>query len=566
MSAVELLRIEILDETGIFQARRVGRSVAAEMGFAAQDQVRIGTALSEVGRDLLNGAGSLAVVFSWDPGVLLIEIRCRADGELPSEGLVAAGRLMDTATSAAADDRTLIRLTKRLQGSVWPLTPTGLAEITARLSALTPVSTLEELRRQNEELVQTLEDLQRRGEELVLLNSELAETNQGVMALYSQLSTEMEETNRGVVALYAELDETSAQLREASKAKNRFWTNISHELRSPLNSIIGLVRLLTGTGGDPLTEEQAHQIHLIENSGTTLLSLVNELLDLAKTESSRLDPQPTMVDLGGMLAQLRALLRPLDGGGDVALIVDPVPLSELYTDEVMLTRILRNLLANGLRFTSAGEVRLTVRRAGDQVEFRVRDTGIGIPQDQQERVFEEFYQVPGTIQIGRAGTGLGLPYARRMTVLLGGELELTSVPGTGTTVVVRLPLVTEDPVGGVARLGHILVVDDDADFRQSLRPLLTGLADRITDVADGPAALAVVAADPPDLILLDLRLPSMDGLEVMESLEQLGGNAIVVIVTAADLDRPPRSSGAVVDKSRLTRARLIEAIRHAHGR
>ena len=149
-----------------------------------------------------------------------------------------------------------------------------------------------------------------------------------MLALYNQLSEELEETNRGVVALYAELDEKSGQLREASDAKNRFWATVSHELRTPLNSIIGLVRLLVGPGGEPLAEEQFHQIQLIGSSAETLLSLVSELLDMAKAESGRLDPQSSEVDLVALAERLRMTLRPTSrdrrggahggGGGRVA--------------------------------------------------------------------------------------------------------------------------------------------------------------------------------------------------------------------------------------------------------
>jgi signal transduction histidine kinase len=280
---------------------------------------------------------------------------------------------------------------------------------------------------------------------LLRLNAELEETNRGVMALYGQLSQELEETNRGVVALYAELDQRSAQLREASEAKSRFLANASHELRAPVASIVGLARLLADAGSHPLTDEQAEQVDLIGSSAADLLQMVNGLLDLAKAESGRLEANWEPVRLADVFGQLRGTLRGLAVRPEVELVVEePAGVPELVTDPVLLTQILRNLVTNGLKFTERGEVRLAARPTedGDRVELRVTDTGVGIAPDQQRRVFEEFYQVPGIAPVldGTRGTGLGLPYARRLAVLLGGDLAVRSQPGRGSTFLVDLPL------------------------------------------------------------------------------------------------------------------------------
>ena len=336
--------------------------------------------------------------------------------------------------------------------------------VSEQLAAVHPQSALDELRRQNQDLITALDDLKQQKDQLVLLNAELQETNRGVMALYSELSNELEQTNRGVVALYAELDEKSERLRAALESKDRFWANISHELRSPLNSIIGLTRLLAepaadgqGVGLDP---ERLYQVELIRNSGSTLLALVNDLLDVAKAESGRLHVDPAQVDLPALFGRLRGLARPMAEGKPVEVIVsaDGAP-GTILTDEVALTSILRNLLSNGIKYTDRGEVRLSARVTGPRLEISVADTGIGIPAGLSDHVFEEFYQVPG---VRRGGTGLGLPYARRLARILGGDLTLTSEPGAGTTV--RLDLPNQTPA-----VGTVLLADDDAAFRQVLR-------------------------------------------------------------------------------------------------
>ncbi|GII60451.1 sensor histidine kinase [Sphaerisporangium krabiense] len=445
----DLITVVLEDDHAVFAVRQVGRDVAEAVGLDELDRIRVGTALSEVGREIVAGGRQATISFRLDDGVGLVLDLSYSEGprKVAAAGVLLAGRLMDTVDH---DDGTRrITMVKRVPGSR-DLAEGALGEIRARQGELTPAGVLDELRQQNRELASALEDSQRQRQNLLRLNAELEETNQGVLALYNQLSEELEETNRGVVALYAELDEKSAQLREASEARNRFWATISHELRTPLNSVIGLVRLLLGPGGEELSQEQQLQVELIGSSAQTLLALVAELLDMAKAESGRLTPQPAAVDVPALADRLSMTLDPTSADR-VRLTVDVrrAPRT-LTTDEVLLSRVLRNLMSNALKFTESGEVSLTAYTDGGEVVFVVADTGIGIPDELQQRVFEEFFQIPGPVQTRARGTGLGLPYARRLTEALGGTLQLTSVPGEGTTVTVRLPLtpVTDNPQTG----------------------------------------------------------------------------------------------------------------------
>jgi signal transduction histidine kinase len=412
-----------------------------------------------------------------------------------------------------------------------------------------PESTLEELRRNNQDLIAALDDVTRQKEQLLALNAELQETNRGVMALYSELSEELEQTNRGVVALYQELDERSEQLRAASESKDRFWANISHELRTPLHSIIGLARLLADPAGG-LGAEPLYQVELIAKASRTLLILVNELLDVAKAESGRFVVDPAEISLPALLATLRGLTRPMAAGQPVEVVVsaDDAP-ATLLTDEAALTAILRNLVSNAIKYADEGEVRLTVTTIPGWVEIRVADTGTGIPENQIERVFDEFYQVPGT---RRGGTGLGLPYARRLARLLDGELTLTSEVGVGTTAVLTLP-------HGTPPVTVIVVADDDAAFREVLKAMLSGLADRVIEAADGEQALAAVAAGGVQLVLADLGMPGIDGHAL---LARLPSELPAIIITGRD-EPPPARAAALLHKDQLTRERLEFAIRHA---
>ncbi|HEX3711871.1 MAG TPA: hybrid sensor histidine kinase/response regulator, partial [Trebonia sp.] len=259
---------------------------------------------------------------------------------------------------------------------------------------------------------------------------------------------------------------------------------------------------------------------------------------------------PAEVRLPALLATLRGLTRPMAGGKPVDVVVsaDGAPATVL-TDEAALTAVLRNLLSNAVKYTDSGEVGLTVRTAPDRIEIEVADTGTGIPDGQLERVFEEFYQVPGA---KRGGTGLGLPYARRLSRLLGGELTLTSKPGQGTTAVLSLP-------DGTPSAGTVVVADDDAGFRQVVKSMLAGMADRIIEAEDGAQALAAVDGGRVDLVLADLGMPGVDGNAL---LERLPAGLPAIIISGLDVPPPPRAS-ALLHKDRLTRERLAFAIRSA---
>jgi signal transduction histidine kinase/CheY-like chemotaxis protein len=543
----ELARLDVRDLGGVYAARQLGRTLAACLDLEPQDQIRVATAVSEISRSAVTAGRGAVLAFGIDDFGLLLT--ATFDGAPPDEGIAAASRLMDKVVT----DGKVVRMTKRRPPDVLA----DLPSVREQLAAVFPQSATDELRRQNQDLISALDDLKRQQEQLIALNSELQETNRGVMALYSELSEELEQTNRGVVALYAELDEKSERLRVASESKDRFWANVSHELRTPLNSIIGLAKLLADPAADGgLDAERLYQVDLIKNSGTVLLTLVNDLLDVAKAESGQLRIDPARVNLHALFGRLSALVRPMADGKPVAILVseDGAP-DTILTDEVALTSILRNLLSNAIKYTDRGEVRLSARVTAPgpghaaSLVITVEDTGIGIPASLHSHVFEEFYQVPG---IRRGGTGLGLPYASRLARILGGSLELTSAPGSGTTVVLDLP-------HGTPAVGTILVADDDASFRQVLKGVLAPLADRLIEAEDGVQALALLAASPSpvDLVLADMRMPGLDGVAL---LAQLPASVPAIIITGADVPTPPRAA-ALLRKDELTPERLEFTIR-----
>ncbi|WP_433065590.1 ATP-binding protein [Dactylosporangium sp. CS-033363] len=556
-----LLRMVLREEHDVFVLRQRGREVAAALGMEHQDQVRVATALSEVGRDVADGEVTFATAVEPRPHLVIV-VTSAALGTRNLEGVRAAGRLMD---EVRVDDERIV-LTRRLPGQI---DPERLEQARRELAASAPTTALDELSVQNRQLVAALEDVQAHRDELLRLNAELEETNKGVMALYTQLSEELEQTNQGVVALYAELDERSAQLREANEAKSRFLANVSHELRAPVTAIIGLTRLLLDPRSEPLTGEQTHQLELVQGSAADLLARVNDLLDLAKAESGRIEPNWAPVDLTAVFGQLRGTLRPL-ARPEVDLEVEEPPAGALVSDELLLTQILRNLLTNALKFTDRGSVGMSGWVDGDRLYIAVADTGIGIPFAEQSRVFEEFHQVRGARQAG--GTGLGLPYARRLATLLGGALTMVSEPGEGSTFTLSLPTrpaVPDDAhegEGPLPQVARALVVDDDPAARHLLRQLLAGIADQVSEAADVRSGLAIAVREHPSVIFLDLRMPGGDGTQMLADLAALPDVAgiPVFVVTAADVsDFAPHElahARSVLAKEAVTRRAVVELV------
>ena len=257
------------------------------------------------------------------------------------------------------------------------------------------------------------------------------------------LRAELDETNQGVLALYAELDTQAEELRQASDLKSRFLSYMSHEFRTPLGSILSIVRLLSDELDGPLSDEQHKQVQLVQNAASELSAMVDDLLDLAKIEAGRISIAPDWFDMVDLFAALRGMFRPIAGGTAVDLVFEePHGIPKLYTDDKKLAQILRNFIANALKFTLEGEVRVTASvESESEVRFSVKDTGIGIPEDMHAKLFEDFTQVHSPLQQRLRGTGLGLALCKRFAHLLGGRVGLESHPGEGSVFYVIIPTV-----------------------------------------------------------------------------------------------------------------------------
>ncbi len=435
-----LAAVEIRSEQDVVLARRRTREVAELLGLDGHDQSRLATAVSEVARNAFEYAGTGTVEFLLDeastPNMVLVRVRDHGpgvrdldavlDGSFQSQtgtglGIVGARRLTDhfEISSSPAEGTTVI-LGKRLLRRA---TPAHLAQIDSQLDGMRGLNLTHDIREQNRELLRTLGEVRQRQLEIERLNQEL------------------EETNRGVVALYMELDERAQDLGRAADLKSRVLSDISHEVRTPLNAILNVSRLLLDRLDGPLTPEQEHQVRMIRDSATTVTELVNDLLELAKMEAGKTVARVAVFSASDLFAALRGMFRPLVTSDAVALVIDDVSgLPPLETDEGKLGQILRNLISNALKFTDRGEVRVSAElRDPDLIAFAVTDTGVGIAYEDRERIFQEFTQIENPLQRRAPGTGLGLPLSRKLAAFLGGELSVESHLGQGSTFTAVIP-------------------------------------------------------------------------------------------------------------------------------
>jgi signal transduction histidine kinase/CheY-like chemotaxis protein/CHASE3 domain sensor protein len=458
---------------------------------------------------------------------------------------------------------------------------------------------LEETQRQSEEL-------QVQGEELRVSNEELEEQGRALkesQARLEQQQVELEQTNsqleeqaQALEAQKDDLEQVNAsvelkarELEQASRYKSDFLANMSHELRTPLNSSLILAKLLADNADDNLTPEQVKYAQTIQASGNDLLNLINDILDLSKIEAGHVDIRPERVSVERMTDGLRQLFEPIaqsKGLGFRTEIAPDVP-SVLETDPQRLEQVLKNLLSNAFKFTEKGDVTLTLQKAVDgRIELSVSDTGIGIPQHQQRKIFEAFHQADGTISRKFGGTGLGLSISKELVRLLGGSIRLNSADGVGSTFTVTISAIydpsrvaprdlasldtsipappavqgdqpqrvqhqflVEDDRGGSLNDTRrvLLVVEDDDTFAEILRDLAREMDFRALVAGTAQEALELAQKFMPSAIVLDVGLPDQSGLSVLDRLKRdvRTRHIPIHIVSADDYAETALSLGAV---------------------
>lgn len=578
-----ILKLPNISEHDVVAARQYARQISALLGYDPQDQTRIATAVSEISRNASRYARDGEVEFAVEgdiaPQLLLIRISDKGpgirnldevlEGRYRSQtgmgmGIVGARRLMDQCELRTSPAGTEVLLKKIFPARAARLAPENIEALARSLATRPAESPFEEIQQQNRELVRTLNELRERKEELSKLNGEL------------------EDTNRGVVALYAELDEKADHLRRADEMKTRFLSNMSHEFRTPLNSIRALSRILLARADGELTDEQEKQVRFIDKAADDLRELVDDLLDLAKIEAGKIEIHPADISPVTLFSALRGMLRPLLVGEAVALhFVEPADVPQLYTDEGKLSQILRNFISNALKFTERGEIRVTAAHdaATGTVTFAVCDTGIGIREEDQAAIFDEFTQIRNPLQTRAKGTGLGLPLCRKLAHLLGGTVSVVSAPGVGSTFSVTLPVRFEEaPAPAPMRAAPsplkipVLVVEDDEAAHLYYAKVLRDTCYEIFAARNLREAQRIVQSVRPAAVVLDILLRGENSWRWLGELKtNAATRAIPVIVVStvndaskgymlgadACLDKPVAAAELLARLDEYTRRRVL---------
>ncbi len=414
---------------------------------------------------------------------------------------------------------------------------------------------------------------------------------------------QLEET---VQARTAELKHINSQLRlsvekanlmakqatDANQAKSEFLANMSHEIRTPMNSIIGFSELLAE---EPLAEEQLSFVSSVLTSGRSLLDLINDILDFSKIEAGKLETEIIEVETESFLAELGSVLRPLTRDKELAFEIlrcDELP-AVIKTDPVRVRQCLINLVGNAVKFTEKGHVFVNIqidrRDDTDYIRFDVEDTGVGIPPDKQQQIFEAFSQADNTTTRKYGGTGLGLTITRQLAGLLGGKLTLSSEPGKGSVFRLSIPAGVDvqktaksDPYNALDKMlqddasvrpcepvqrhldTRILVVEDTRANQALIRVVLERMGVEVVLAEHGQEALDCLEREHVDLVLMDMQMPVMNGYDATRQLRRKGHTLPIIALTANAMkgdDQKCRQAGCDDYLSKpIDRQKLIAAL------
>jgi HAMP domain-containing protein/signal transduction histidine kinase/CheY-like chemotaxis protein len=483
------------------------------------------------------------------------------------------------------------------------------AELQTRQAELT--ETNRRLQEQAKTLKQSEERLRQQQDELQQTNEELEEKAN----LLAKQNLEVERKNQEIERAAVALQEKAEQLAITSKYKSEFLANMSHELRTPLNSMLILAKLMA-EGEENLTEKQREFARTIYSSGSDLLDLINEILDLTKIESGMMEVEVGHVIFQDLADYVERTFRQVahDKGLEFSTYVDPKLVPGIHTDQRRLQQVLKNLLSNAFKFTERGRVSLRIMaaesgwnpenrilsKAESVIAFSVKDTGIGIPIDKRNIIFEPFQQADGTITRKFGGTGLGLSISREIATLLGGEIQLDSVAGNGSTFTLYLPVsytpetkkrpalvnvsvqamvsvpkeievdafatenVVDDDRGRIESGDKILlIIDDDLSFARIMMEIARERGFKVLVATQGDAGLALAREYRPSAITLEIKLPIMNGWIVLDRLKHSRATRHIpvhIISVAEEKQRGLKMGALAFENKPVTPGQLRDAL------
>lgn len=384
---------------------------------------------------------------------------------------------------------------------------------------------------------------------LIVLTNELQIKNEEIAAQneeYEALNEELNENNEELEALNAELKKSKKKAEESDKLKSAFLANMSHEIRTPMNGILGFSNLLKEQS---LTGEKRHQyIDLITKSGERMMEIINNLLDIAKIETGQIEFVNEKTSVNDLLDDLLTFLEPEAQKKGLSLhLYKALPQSEaiIITDSTKLNQMLINLINNAIKFTTEGKIEFGYKPVKDKLQFYVSDTGIGITEELQEKIFERFRQAELTVARKSEGAGLGLSISRAFARALGGDITLESAPGEGSTFYLTIPCkkeetpfqeeqgLSEESVPKIPAVMTILVAEDDYVSYMLIEEFLANSNIRMLHAKTGKEAMEIVNTDHEiDLVLMDIKMPEMDGYQATQIIKKQFPHLPVIAQTA----------------------------------
>jgi signal transduction histidine kinase/DNA-binding response OmpR family regulator len=523
---IELARISVTTSESLNEARRKIYNLAEACNFDEIAATRLTTIFSELVRlgraggnrvDIAlnlgerNGKNGLSLIFSYGEKIHL---------------MLDLARFFDFFKLRSPDGGpTTLEAFHYLPDNFPHLTDDFIATQRQKLSQLSREELLADVQAKNEELRASTEE--------ILKAKRLAE--EATSALQSQVQ-ELGQARRAMLNILEDLEEAKQGALEATQAKSAFLANMSHELRTPMNAILGYSEMLMEDAEDQGQEDFLPDLQKIHVAGKHLLGLINDILDLSKIEAGKMDLYLESFDVAGMINDVASTLKPLVDKNANTLQVHLAPdLGAMHADMTKVRQSLFNLLSNASKFTEKGTITLDaealVKDGARWIAFRVADTGIGMTPEQLDKLFQPFVQADVSTSRKYGGTGLGMTITQLFVKMMGGEMNVASEPGAGTTFTILLPAEVKAPLPAevpppeaaepifLPGVNTVLVVEDDPGARDLLARFLTKEGYRVETAAGGEAGLRLARELHPDIITLDVMLPDKDGWAVLSDLK-----------------------------------------------